>query len=446
MVKTYLGAGAMATDTDGKIGALERKTGDLEVEIEQVKAGLRARLAKTEEAARAAAFAKADLYADDTWTREKLQARLSELTAYLTTLRRDLTAEKNLLLEEARRVERASRDSQGRSDASNHSADLVEAWAIRATIQEKETGRPCFFRMRLSQKLEDLRSDQVYVYGSCEREGRKTEIDFLVESHQHRTTVCNAILAVAKLLEDAGYLEVKIDAVQRDLDLNVSRLLVAPGKLAPGRQWDYKKKVGSPNEKYEEHRFDLVDASFLESVTPEKFPKPPSDSSTLSTLSKTSLDGTQGAHVLWQPKNETFKKFLVTIMMKILGYRSRQAACKDLDPLLKLVWDYDMRDHHNYDSCKFYFRWAFTPPEPGKTLWTLTGIPVFLIAEEDRGAPTSPLIKPDVTNESKLDWQRALALRKAATFYRTKKRIDAKHLKAEWSGKKDHSECWELSD
>jgi len=94
--------------------------------------------------------------------------------------------------------------------------------------------------------LEDLKSDQVYVYGSCEREGRKTEIDFLVESHQHRTTVCNAILAVAELLEDGGYLEVKIDAVRRDLDRNVCRLSVAPGELAPGRQWTYKKKVGQP--------------------------------------------------------------------------------------------------------------------------------------------------------------------------------------------------------
>mmetsp|Transcript_8863 Transcript_8863/g.27263 ORF Transcript_8863/g.27263 Transcript_8863/m.27263 type:complete len:427 (+) Transcript_8863:210-1490(+) len=133
----------MTTDVNAKITELEDEKKSLKVEIEQVKAGLRAHAAKTEEA-RTAAFAEADLYADDIWTREKLQAELGRLRDGLTAKEIDLTElrrKENLLLEEARRAERASRDSMpGRGS-------IMDALTSDDAVATRFPGQNRFFKV-----------------------------------------------------------------------------------------------------------------------------------------------------------------------------------------------------------------------------------------------------------------------------------------------------------
>ena len=245
---------------------------------------------KLEEAEREVKMVKAALRLESWDEKDGPNTYEDESVDVLKTLLPELLRKENLLRAEKNRltmgVDRASRDSQGRSDVSNHSANLIQAWAIRATIEEKETNLPCFFRMRLSQKLENLKEKLIYVYGSCECEGRTTNLRFLVETHQHRTTVCNEVLAVAKMLQDGGYLE-NFDAVKGDLAEDKDPVFVTTDQLNVDKLWTYRKQEGSPNEKYEENRFQLVDASDLSDVSPVKLAKSPLNPST---PSRTSVD------------------------------------------------------------------------------------------------------------------------------------------------------------
>ena len=103
----------MTTDVNAKIDDLEKEAKELKEEIQQVKAAQKWLHDKSlTEEQRTAAHAQARNYANpEIWPVAKLPDQRMALENRLTALRNDLAAEKNLLLEAARRTERASRDS-----------------------------------------------------------------------------------------------------------------------------------------------------------------------------------------------------------------------------------------------------------------------------------------------------------------------------------------------
>ena len=148
----------MTTDVSAEIAALKKKIKDAEVEIEQVKAALDGHAAEPGEEARAKAFERAGRYANSKlWPAAKLPGELASLRNDLGGLRNELAAEKNLLLEEARRAERASRDSN---------VAAVTMFSIKAKFEVAPTAPVHWFRSLLAKKLANLQSGNgIVVYG-----------------------------------------------------------------------------------------------------------------------------------------------------------------------------------------------------------------------------------------------------------------------------------------
>ena len=113
---------------------------------------------------------------------------------------------------------------------------------------------------------------------------------------------------------------------------------------------------------------------------------------------------------------------------------------EELEPLLKLVWDYPTRDHHNYDEMKFYFKWHFYESEyAGHT--DVYGIPVYMDDKDKTETPVANL-RCTIKDKDKIHWRRALALRKAVYYLSALRKFPYNHLKTEWDEEKLHSECW----
>jgi len=110
----------MATDSDDKIGALERKIGDAEVEIKQVKAALAGRV---DDAGDYAGYAEQAFVERKTY----LEKRLSELETALTALRNELGGLRNVLAVK----ENLSAEAKKVIKVFNEYTNNVEVWTVK---------------------------------------------------------------------------------------------------------------------------------------------------------------------------------------------------------------------------------------------------------------------------------------------------------------------------
>ena len=273
----------MTTDVKSKIEELEEEQRELKVKVGQVEAALDGHAAEPGEEARAKAFERAGRYANSKlWPAAKLPGELASLRNDLGGLRNELAAEKNLLLEEARRAERASRDSN---------VAAVTMFSIKATIVACKTAPAHYFRSVLANKLANLKSENgIVVYGSCDRSNDAITVDFLLDTMGHRTIVAGVIDDITNIQHAGGYLSSCPDETSQQLEKCIAVSVADPSSI---KEWQYSPQAGSPDRKLKRDGRDFEEADAeLKALFPKRTKSDDADSASSdlhSSSSETSL-------------------------------------------------------------------------------------------------------------------------------------------------------------
>ena len=289
-------SGATTTDVNAEITELKRKIEQVEGEIEQVKGEIEQVKAAQKwlhvesltDEQRAAELARAGDYANpkicpvDLLPTKllALENQLGGLRNELGRLRNELAAEKNVLLEEARRAERASRDSN---------VAAVTMFSIKATIVT--SGPVHWFRSLLATKLANLKSENgIVVYGSCDRSNDAITVDFLLDTMGHRTIVAGVIDDITNIQHAGGYLSSCPDETSQQLEKCIAVSVADPSSI---KEWQYSPQAGSPDRKLKRDGRDFEEADAeLKALFPKRTKSDDADSASSdlhSSSSETSL-------------------------------------------------------------------------------------------------------------------------------------------------------------
>jgi len=119
--------------------------------------------------------------------------------------------------------------------------------------------------------------------------------------------------------------------------------------------------------------------------------------------------------------------------------KDEEAREEILDGLLKLTTRMPYGPHQDYDNFRFFYAWKFSQRADGR--WFLLTQPRYL-QEEPTTLPPPSLDVPALSALEKLQWNRALALRKALAIARIEGQINLSHFRQDWAGQSHQSVCW----
>jgi hypothetical protein len=305
-----------------------------------------------------------------------------------------------------------------RSDHNSNLAVLsgaVTVFAIRASLQVSVPTEPCLFRRTLHRRIDEAR---LTVFGTCDRsDAGVISIDFKVLDLEKRAMLTNVIIRCAQECAST------ISTVVEDLETSLKPVVEeSVAKATLQMAWRYDARPPSPESHVYVLPTALAETDIITIEKPKKRPRSDGEGST----------GTQEAHVLFAGKQH---RGLMVELLRGLGVEDPN---KELEPLLQLTFPFGYRSHQDYDNFYFFFAYKFTERTTG--VWSLHTQPrilrVELVQEPDL------LEVPSMSNEVKVVWRRALALRKALSVALHNERVHKPSFEHDWN--EDESSCWSV--